>query len=58
MSPWINANDDADDEWEDKKKLNKFFFDGSFSLKSLQNKAIEFSPNLSNQKWEFWAAPL
>lgn len=38
-------------------KLNKIFFDVSFSFQSLQNKAIEFSPNLSNQKWKFFAAP-
>ena len=37
--------------------LTKFFFDVSFSFLSLQNKAIEFSPNLSNQKWKFFAAP-
>ena len=34
-----------------KKNSIKFFFDESFSVKSLQEKAIEFSPNLSNQNF-------
>ena len=33
------------------KNSIKYFFDESFSVKSLQEKAIEFSPNLSNQNF-------
>ena len=55
LCPHKHAKSDTDDETM--MKLNKIFFDVSFSFQSLQNKAIEFSPNLSNQKWKFFAAP-
>ena len=55
LCPHKHAKSDTDDETL--MKLDKIFFDVSFSFQSLQNKAIEFSPNLSNQKWKFFAAP-